>query len=71
MAITKPTTKPGWKTTEFWLTTACTVCGLLYASGAVLVEGSDATSKATALIASVLAAMGYTVSRAKVKADIK
>ena len=68
---TKNTTKPGWKTTEFWLTALCTLCGLLYASGVVSVEGSDATSKAVALIASVLAAMGYSVSRAKVKADNK
>ena len=65
----KDTKKPGLNTSEFWLTAACTLCGLLYASGAVAVEGSDATSKAVALIASVLAAMGYSVSRAKVKAD--
>jgi len=64
--------KPGFKTTEFWLTAACTVCGLLYASGVISVEGSDTTSKAVALIASVLATMGYSVSRAKVKgADAK
>jgi len=70
MATTK-ITKPGYKTTECGLPGACTVGGILYASGAVSVEGSDATSKAIALIASVLAAMGYSVSRAKVKADIK
>ena len=67
---TKPQ-KPGYKTTEFWLTTACTICGLLFASGVVSPEGTDAGSKAAALIASVLAAMGYSVSRAKDKADIK
>jgi len=63
--------KPGYKTTEFWLTTVCSICGLLFASGLVSPEGTDAGSKAVALVASVLAAMGYTVSRAKVKADIK
>lgn len=59
--------KPGYKTTEFWLTTVCSLVGILYASGAVSPEGSDGVSKVIALVASVLAAMGYTVARAKVK----
>ena len=59
--------KQGYKTTEFWLTTVCSLVGILYASGAVSPEGSDGVSKVIALVASVLAAMGYTVARAKVK----
>ena len=63
--------KPGYKTTEFWLTTVCTICGLLYASGVVAPDGADGMSKAVALVASVLSAMGYNASRAKVKAGEK
>ena len=64
----KTETKPGYKTTEFWLTTVCTVCGLLYAAGVASPEGTDQVSKVVALVASVLAAMGYNIARAKVKA---
>jgi hypothetical protein len=57
--------KPGYKTTEFWLSLAAVVVGLLFASG-VVADGS-AFDKVLGLAASVLGALGYSVSRAKVK----
>ena len=60
--------KPGYKSTEFWLTTLCTVCGLLYASGVVTPDGTSGIEKSVAFIASALAALGYSASRGNVKA---
>jgi hypothetical protein len=60
-------TKPGYKTTEFWLSTAAIVIGLLYAAGVVAPEGTDALSKAIAFGATALAALGYSVSRGLAK----
>jgi hypothetical protein len=57
--------KPGYKTSEFWLTAAATVVGMLIASGAF--ADSSAIGKAVALIASALAAAGYSYSRALAK----
>jgi len=60
--------KPGYKTTEFWLTTAATLLGLLLASG--VLDDLAATHwavKAAAAAGSLLAALGYTVSRGGVK----
>lgn len=58
--------KPGYKTTEFWLSTAAVLIGALLASGLVT-EGS-AIDKIAGLAVTVLATLGYTVSRAKAKA---
>ena len=58
-------TKPGYKTSEFWLSLAAVVVGLLYAAG-VVADGS-AFDKVLALAASLLGALGYTVSRGGVK----
>lgn len=58
-------TSPGYRTSEFWLTLAATVVGMLIASG----EFADATAmgKVLAFAASVLGGLGYTWSRANVK----
>jgi hypothetical protein len=55
----------GYKTSEFWLTTAATLIGILIASGAF--ADTSAVGKGVALIASALAAAGYSYSRALVK----
>tara|TARA_R110002020_G_scaffold142087_1_gene314129 strand:+ start:233 stop:448 length:216 start_codon:yes stop_codon:yes gene_type:complete len=60
--------KPGWKSTEFWLTSLCTICGLLYASGVIAEAGTSGIEKSVAFIASALAALGYSASRGNVKA---
>jgi hypothetical protein len=59
------TTKPGYKTTEFWLTLLATLVGLLLSSG---VLGTGTQWEAIAgVIASSLAALGYAGSRATTK----
>jgi len=65
----KKETKAGWKTTEFWLTSAAAVAGMVVASGVVDPDGAGTWDKVVGLIVSTLAALGYTASRAKVKAS--
>lgn len=60
-----PADKPGWQTTEFWLTLIATIVGALMASGAVQ-EGTT-LYQALAFAAVVLTALGYQVSRTLVK----
>jgi hypothetical protein len=57
--------KPGYKTSEFWLTFAAMLVGTLIAAD-VVAEGT-AAFKILGLAAGILAALGYTVSRAFVK----
>ena len=58
--------KPGYRTTEFYLSTAAAICGILMASG-VIVEGSTAATIVGGVI-TVLASLGYTAARSKNKA---
>lgn len=55
------TSKPGYKTTEFWLTCVAMLLGVLWSSGAVS-EGGQ-VDKVMGFIATVLSQFGYTVSR--------
>ena len=57
--------KPGYKTTEFWLSTIAMTIGALMASG--IVETDSSFDKALGLAATILASLGYTVSRTMVK----
>ena len=59
-------TKPGYKSTEFWLSTAVTVIGLVIASGAI--EETSTWGQILAYGMSTLTTLGYTASRGKVKA---
>lgn len=63
--------KPGYKTTEFWLTVAATLVAGLLASGAV--ETDSQLYQALAFAASALSALGYTACRtwAKTSSDKK
>jgi len=63
---TSTTSKPGWKTTEFWLGLAAKLLGGAYATG-LLGEGTIA-ARIAGLAVVVLAYLGYTVSRTLVKA---
>lgn len=56
---------PGWKTTEFRLKVAAFILTALYASGIIPTSGPIAT--AMAIGATMLGALGYTVSRTLVK----
>ncbi len=61
--------KPGYKTTEFWLSLLATVMGFLLASG--VLDGMDPESWVMRIVGgviAVLASLGYTASRGKVKA---
>jgi hypothetical protein len=60
-----PPAKPGYKSTEFWLSSAATVLGIALASGAVP-EGGMAGQIIGGVLA-LLANLGYTASRTKVK----
>lgn len=61
----EPNNKSGYKTTEFWLSLAAMAVGVAFASNFFPVEsGGD---KILGLAATVLAALGYTVSRSIVK----
>lgn len=60
-----PAVKPGYKTTEFWMSVAACALGAFLASGA-LPEENFATQIA-GVILSGLTALGYTVSRFVVK----
>ena len=57
--------KPGYQTTEFWLSAAATLVGLAIASGIVPTTGT--WPQVVGLVTGVLGAMGYTVSRTTVK----
>ncbi len=60
------TTKPGFRTSEFWLSAVAVVLGIVLASGAVPEGGLVAQIIGGVL--SVLSGLGYTASRTKVKA---
>lgn len=60
-----PDGKPGYKTTEFWLSFAAVAVGALQASGVFLEAG--VAGKVLGLGAMLLGALGYQVSRAFVK----
>lgn len=57
--------KPGYKTTEFWMSLGASVLGALMSSGA-LADTSD-TMKFLGMGASMLSALGYTVCRSWAK----
>lgn len=60
-----PNNKPGYKTTEFWMSLVAVLLGALFSSGAV-VEGSSLASL-LGIVTTVMASLGYTVSRSVVK----
>lgn len=57
--------KPGWKTTEFWMSLAAMIIGALLASGA-FADGSM-VAKILGGAMAAMSGLGYTASRAKVK----
>lgn len=58
--------KPGYKTTEFWLTLIANLIGVTLASGLVLPETQLGQGLGLATV--VLSNLGYTVNRSVVKA---
>lgn len=62
-------TKPGYKTTEFWLTVVVFALSFLATSG--LFSDSSQTAKIVGVILDTLAAMGYSSSRGIAKSGQK
>ncbi len=60
-----PVVKPGYSTSEFWLSAAVTIIGLLMASG--IVRPGSAWDQAIGIGLSTLTALGYTAQRGNVK----
>ena len=68
MNETKTTPKPGYKTTEFWLSLVATLMGILLASGAMDTVPEDSwIARIVGGVVALLASLGYSASRAKVK----
>lgn len=61
-----PEVKPSYKTGEYWISVAAVLVGVLLSSGAF--AESSQLAKILGVVASLLGALGYTVSRAHVKA---
>lgn len=61
LVIAEAKSKPGYKTTEFWLTVVATAVGFALTSG-LIGEGSQ-VEKLLGMAAQVLSTMGYSVSR--------
>lgn len=57
-------TKPGYKTSEFWLKLAAMAMTALFASGALT---NNTAVTIAGIAATILGALGYTVSRTMVK----
>lgn len=58
--------KPGWQTSEFFLTALAHLLSLLYLAGAI--GTNTQTGQIAALIASALSNAGYSVARGNIKA---
>ena len=58
-------TKPGYKTTEFWMTVVADILGLITLSG-VVVEGTTMSTIVGGAII-VLSTLGYDAARSKAK----
>ena len=66
MAV-KNEVKPGWKTTEFWLSVVVVLGSLLWGADVLDPDGAGTANKVFGLLVSGLAAVGYTVSRGLAK----
>jgi hypothetical protein len=62
----QPVAKPGYKTTEGWLTALTSLLSLLYAFG-LIGNGQGVDDKVAAFLCAALATAGYSVSRGMVK----
>jgi UDP-N-acetylmuramyl pentapeptide phosphotransferase/UDP-N-acetylglucosamine-1-phosphate transferase len=66
VVVAEPVTKkPGYKSTEFYMSMAAVVIGAIASSG--ILDGSDGLTKIVGLIMTALVALGYTGSRLTIK----
>ena len=61
--------KPGYKTTEFWLSLIAMIVGAVMSSGLLEQTSTDWDNKIVGLIAMILGGLGYTVARSFVKVN--
>jgi hypothetical protein len=61
--------KAGYKSTEFYCSLAAIALGMVVSLGLADPEGAGTWDKVAGIVCTLLAACGYTVSRAKVKAS--
>lgn len=61
--------KPGWKTTEFWVTITVTLCSLLWGANVLDPEAAGTANKIFGFVVAALSGLGYTVSRGLAKKD--
>jgi hypothetical protein len=61
--------KPGYKSTEFWLSLVATLVGALMASGILEASESEWDNRIVGLIAMALTSLGYAVSRSMTKSS--
>lgn len=59
--------KPGWKTTEFWLTTFTVLASLLWGADVLDPDVAGTANKVFGFVVAALGAVGYTVSRGLAK----
>lgn len=72
--VTVPATKPGWQTTEFWVSGATVVVMLLTAVGVISPSDSDHVNELISAIATGIAgvvAAGYALARVLLKGKLK
>lgn len=62
-----PVQRVGWRTSEFWLSAATTLVGLLVASGVIETGAGAELERIIGLVAAVAASLGYAISRSIVK----
>lgn len=62
-----PASKPGWQTTEFWLTLVAVLVGFLQSQN--LFESGSIWSQLLIVAVTVLGALGYQVSRTLIKSQ--
>lgn len=67
MATTKKEVKPGYKTTEFWITVTVTAASLLWGADVLDPEGVGTANKIFGFVVAALSGLGYTVSRGLAK----
>ena len=61
-----PETKPGWKTSEFWISIIATIAGLVLMSG--VAEDGGIVSTICGAVLTLAAQLGYTGARTLAKA---
>jgi hypothetical protein len=71
MAATKKVNeglKSGVKSSEFYMALSAVILGIVISTGVVDPDGAGTWDKVVGVVCSLLAALGYTVSRSNVKA---